>query len=314
MGADVKAAAAMLDAFASVGARAFDVTLLDIEGREQGYQSNRGLEELRRSMSKRLEAAARSQHSIVIRPRSTTATLIQLDDFDDEEAERIEQCSFLTIRTSPNNYQVWLAVTDAPTGKEAAREFKTRVRRGAGADHSASGATRIAGSLNFKTKYAPAFPRVAITRTNAGSMTTVAALELAGLLAPREEPQPPASVPPEPAPPGRKVTGQGTAPRHWPEYPRALRGAPKKEDGTPDRSLADFMFCKWAVERGHSIEATAAKLAEVSQRAREAISRGDVERAGFDGYCKLTAKNAAVALDRNRSHSQPARSTPQPRQ
>jgi hypothetical protein len=34
----------MLTAFASVGARAFDVTLLDIEGREQGFQSNRSLQ------------------------------------------------------------------------------------------------------------------------------------------------------------------------------------------------------------------------------------------------------------------------------
>jgi hypothetical protein len=38
------AALSMLTAFASVGARSFDVTLLDIEGREQGYQSNRSLE------------------------------------------------------------------------------------------------------------------------------------------------------------------------------------------------------------------------------------------------------------------------------
>ena len=54
MTTDTSAAHAMLNAFASVGATAFDVTLLDIEGREQGYQSNRSLDELKRSMSKRL--------------------------------------------------------------------------------------------------------------------------------------------------------------------------------------------------------------------------------------------------------------------
>ena len=72
----------------------------------------------------------------------------------------------MTLRTSPGNYQVWLAVSDAPkeSDKEAAKQFRTRVRRGAGADHSATGATRIAGSLNFKTKYAPDFPVVEITR------------------------------------------------------------------------------------------------------------------------------------------------------
>ena len=109
---DIPAALAMLTAFASVGARAFDVTLLDIEGREQGFQSNRSLEELRRSMTKRLEAATRSQHSVVIRPRSTTALLIQLDDFDAAKADRIQPYSFFTLQKSPGNFQVWLAVSD----------------------------------------------------------------------------------------------------------------------------------------------------------------------------------------------------------
>jgi hypothetical protein len=187
-GANITAAFAMLDTFASVGVGTFDVTLLDIEGREQGFQRNRSLEELRHSMARRLAAATATRHSVVIRPRSNAALLIQLDDFTPEKVAEIEPYAFLTLRTSPGNYQVWLAVSDAPkeSEKEAAKQFRTRVRRGAGADHSATGATRIAGSLNFKTKYAPDFPVVEITRANPGSMTTVAALELAGLLAPRE--------------------------------------------------------------------------------------------------------------------------------
>jgi hypothetical protein len=293
----------MLSAFASVGARSFDVTLLDIEGREQGYQSKRSLEELRRSMAKRLEAAARLQQSIVIRPRSTTATLIQLDDFDEAKAERMEPYSFLTLRTSPGNFQVWLAVTDAPKETEAARQFKTRVRRGAGADHSATGATRIAGSLNFKTKYAPAFPRVEITRSNAGSVTTVSALEQAGFIAPAETPLPPASVPPELSRPGRNVTGS----RHWPDYHQTLRGAPRKEDGTPDRSKADFMWCKWAIQRGHSTDETAAMLLEVSDRARERLKLKDDA-----DYAAITAKNAEKALDRERGRSQPVKTSFRP--
>jgi RepB DNA-primase from phage plasmid len=301
------AALEMLTAFASVGATAFDVTLLDIEGREQGFQSNRSFEELRRSMAKRLEAAERSQHSIVIRPRSPTATLIQLDDFDEGKAERLAPHSFLTIRTSPGNFQVWLAVTDAPAEKEAAKQFKTRVRRGAGADHSATGATRIAGSLNFKTKYAPAFPRVEITRTNAGSVTTIAALENAGFIAP-EQPQPPASVPPQKSQPARKAAGQGTAPRHWPDYQQTLNGAPRKKDGTPDRSRADFMWCKWAIQRGHNIEDTAAKLAEVSARAQESIAvKGDYS------YPFLTACKAAEAVDREKAHRPTMKSSVSPR-
>src|SRR5947209_17786570 len=137
----------MLAAFTSVGATAFDVTLLDIEGRERGFQSRVGLGTLRSGLARRLDAATRARYSLVIRPRSAGALLIQLDDFDHANAERLGPLAFLTVRTSPDNFQVWLAVSDAPTEKEAAKQFRTRVRRAAGADHSATGATRVAGSI-----------------------------------------------------------------------------------------------------------------------------------------------------------------------
>ena len=311
---DTSAALAMLTAFASVGAKVFDLSFTDLTGKPvKGMQRpGRSLEEMRRRIGRDLQDAERDRRNVIIRPRSTTALIIQLDDCDDQKADRIHPYSFMTLRTSPGNGQVWLAVSDGPkeSDEEAAKQFRIRVRRGSAADQSATGATRIAGSLNFKAKYAPSFPVVAITRTEAGKTITTAALEQAGLIAPAEQPQPPASVPPELSRPGRNVTGQGTAPRSWPDYQQVLRGAPGKEDGSPNRSKADFMWCKWAVERGHSIEATAAKLAEVSERAREAISRGDVERPGFDGYCKLTARNAAAALDRDRSRRQSLKPPP----
>src|SRR5881227_2997617 len=93
---DTSEALAMLNAFASVGATAFDVTLLDIDGKEQGYQSSRSLDELRRGISRQLETAAATRHSLVIRPRSPTALLIQLDDFTNEKATRLEPYAFLT--------------------------------------------------------------------------------------------------------------------------------------------------------------------------------------------------------------------------
>jgi hypothetical protein len=301
----------MLTVFASVGAKVFDLSVTDLTGKPvKGQQRpGRSLEEMRRRIGRDLQDAERDRHNVIIRPRSTTALLIQLDDIDEAKADRLQPYSFMTLRTSPGNGQVWLAVSDGPkeSDDEAAREFKTRVRRGAAADHSATGATRIAGSLNFKTKYAPAFPRVEITRTNAGSVTTVAALENAGLIAPREGPQPPASVPPEPAQPARKVTGQGTAPRHWPDYQQTLNGAPRKTDGTPDRSRADFMWCKWAIQRGHGIEDTAAKLAEVSERAQESIRVKEDH-----GYTLLTARKAAAAVDRERGHRQPMKTSASP--
>lgn len=325
---DTGAALAMLDVFASVGATAFDVSITDIDQNPvEGLQRRReSIWTLRRRIARDLQDGASNQHSVIIRPRSTRALLVQLDDFTPEQAVKIERHSFMTITTSPGNCQVWIAVSDGPKDpdesrpartdeekalrarqREAAKVFRTRVRRGTGADHSATGATRIAGSINFKTKYAPEFPVVSITSAHPGSMTTVAVLELAGLVAPREQTQPPpASVPrAKSSPPGRVVTG----PRNWPDWHDALRRqspAYWKSDGTPDRSLVDFMFAKWAIERGNSIEATAERLGEVSPKAQEQIRSGDT------GYTLLTARNAVKAVERDRNRRQFVKSTPAP--
>ena len=54
------------------------------------------------------EDAARHRQNVIIRPRSTTATLIQLDDLDFAKAERIAPRAFLVFQTSPVNYQAWV--------------------------------------------------------------------------------------------------------------------------------------------------------------------------------------------------------------
>ena len=289
---DTETALRMLDAFASTGAAAFDVTVLDdAKDEEVNFQRNRSIDELRRTIGRRLQAAAAARHSLIIRPRSATALFVQLDDFSPERAAQIESHSFLTITTSPGNCQVWLSVSDGPkeSDKDAARLFKTRVRRGAGSDHNATGATRIAGSINFKPKYAPAFPRVEVTRTSPGHTTTAAALERAGLLAPAEAPrplQPPGSSAPS-------IPRRGPAPQHWPDYQQVLSRAPTRVDGKPDRSKADFFWSKYAAERGWSADEIAAKLPEVSERARERIKKRDA------GYCRVVAENA-VKSERDR--------------
>jgi hypothetical protein len=67
------------------------------------------------------------------------------------------------------------------------------------------------------------------------------------------------------------------------------------------------MFCKWAVQRGWSIEDTAAKLAEVSAKAQERIRvKGD------EGYTFLTARKAAAAVERERGRSQPVKTSFRP--
>jgi hypothetical protein len=53
--------------------------------------------------------------------------------------------------------------------------------------------------------------------------------------------------------------------------------------------MADFNWCMTAIDWGWSIEETAAKLPEVSQRAGERVQLKD------EGYALITAQNAAAA-------------------
>src|SRR5271170_4227589 len=75
-------ARAMLNAFASVGVRSYDVTITDIEGEKVHFQLNRRGDELARSIGKALDAATELQQNFIIRPRATGPKLIQLDDLD----------------------------------------------------------------------------------------------------------------------------------------------------------------------------------------------------------------------------------------
>ncbi len=266
-------AVAMLSAFASVGATAFSKTILDIHCEEIRalYRGNRSLDEMRRMIGRDLQDSERNQHSVVIRPLFKQPLLVQLDDLDRTKAETITPLAFLVIRTSAGkdgtgNYQAWIAVKDAPTDEYAARDFVRRVKNASDADKTASGSTRIAGSLNFKTDYAPNFPRIEITHMNAGHMTTIPALEKAGFVAPQEQPKrPPVNTGNE------RRSRYGNGPTSWPSYEKCLAGAPesKSRPGQPRRSLADFLFALIADQWGFSDVAIVDHLMEVSSKAKE---------------------------------------------
>jgi hypothetical protein len=284
-------ALSMLSAFASVGARAFNLTLTDINGDkvDGGYRPNTPLEQLRRTIGRVLQAAERLRNNVIIRPRSALNTLIQLDDLDLAKAERIAPHSFIVFQTSPGNYQAWVAVE-----KDAPEDFSRRLRKESGADATASGSTRIAGSLNFKTKYAPAFPRVEITTTNPGNVTTCAELEQAGLVADREKPRPPLPAYTRPMTPSGRPSR-----KKWPSYEFCVKHAPMSHgEDRPDISRADFTWCRTAIEWGWSIQDTARRLMEFSTKAKENGER----------YAILTATNAAASVER-----QPYRETSTPR-
>jgi hypothetical protein len=265
-GSAAEAAAEMLDALASVGVEGFDLTFTDIAGEKIAFRSNQPLGHLQSAMPRILAHAENRQRNVIVRPRGP---VIQLDDLDAASVEKLRPVSFLVLRTSPGNHQAWVAVADAD------EDFAGRLRKGAGADLTASGATRVSGSVNFKEKYAPTFPRVETVHTCPGRMTTRAELEALGVVAPA------ATVIPA------VIRSHHGGPRGWPSYQQCLEGAPEKEEGGRDRSLADFTFCKIALDWGWSVEETAVRLMQVSSKAQE-----DGER-----YAQRTARNAAAAVE-----------------
>jgi hypothetical protein len=72
----------------------------------------------------------------------------------------------------------------------------------------------------------------------------------------------------------------------WPDYGYCLQHAWRKDDGTVDRSAADFLWCQFAAERGYDVPSVEAKLVEVSEKASEEWNRGN------RGYVTRTVANA----------------------
>jgi hypothetical protein len=216
-------------------------------------------------------SAARRQNNLIIRPRAgADVTLVQLDDLAPDALARIAPAAFLILRTSPKGQQAWVAVTNAPRGLAA------RLKEGTGADKEASGATRVAGTANFKPAYAPNFPRVRIDAAQPGHRVTTQILDAMGVLAP-------ARPVPVVLPPVAASSGSRTS--KWPSYARCLEGAPLGAGGNPKRTSADFIWCKIALSWGHGIEATTERLLEESAKARE----------NGEAYARQTAEHADYA-------------------
>jgi hypothetical protein len=178
-----------------------------------------------------------------------------------------------------------IAVDGVPTKGEPFKEFMRRVREAVGGvDKSASGASRLAGVENWKEKYLPEPPVVAIVQGVPGRVMTAERLQELGLLA---EPEPVKLIAPA------RVSA-GNYDRPWPSYQITLsRTRPKKDGSGPDRSLADFNWAMTSCTGGKSIEDTVAKLLEVSENAQQRAARGD------EGYVRITVENAAAAVAKN---------------
>ena len=275
-------ARAMIEAFASVGATRFDVTWTNAAGDKELFRRGVSLADLHRTVPAMLDIAPAHQRNVIVRPHGPGVTFIQLDDLNADQLPPLAPAAFLTLETSPGNYQAWLALP----GTED-KDFARRLRKGTGADTTASGATRVAGSLNFKAKYAPNFPRVAIHAAHPGRQANVDQLEELGLVAEPEAVAQPLRIAPA------RVSSGGN--RRWPSYARCVDGAPLNSEGTgPDVSRADFVFCMTAITWGWSVQEVAERLTEESAKAR----------ANGKAYAELTARNAAAAVNRRRPQPQ----------
>jgi RepB DNA-primase from phage plasmid len=264
----------MIAAFSSFGVDAFDLTETGLDGQKYRFRPAQSGEQLRRCLAEWIEAAAEHQHNLIVRPHKAQAILVQLDDLGEAALARVRSASFLILCTSPGNHQAWVAIGDCGP------DFARRLRRGSGADASASGAARVAGSINFKRKYAPHFPTVILLEMRPQHMTTQAELQALGLVA---QPTPQIVTP-------RRVSFDGRAPA-WPSYERCVFNAPLAH-GTerPDISRADFTFCLLAIDWGWGVAQVAERLMLHSRKARE----------NGESYALRTAERAAAAIARRR--------------
>src|ERR1035441_947131 len=273
---DTAAALRMLNTFASCGAQSFVVTKTELEWpghKKVKWGKTYSTEELRQKLPSMVRTAAirrpvalpdggtmMAGENLIMRPSGASTAFVQLDDLMPEQLDRLREAACIIHATSPGNYQAWIAVAGVPEGKERFKEFTRRVRKAVGGnDKSASHATRVAGTENFKLKYSPAFPTVSIVETHPGRVMTPEQLEELGLLAKA------APIKATALKFTRRCENSYGRSQWWPSYERALAGAPQGHDG-PDRSRADFWFSYLALQRGWGAEETEAKLLEVDRK------------------------------------------------
>lgn len=275
-GAGVEQARQMLDVFSSLGVGVWDVTWTDMKGHKRCYRGGQSAAALGRQMPAWLSLALERRQNLIVRPRGAPVELVQLDDLRGAPLERVRKVAFLILSTSAGNQQAWVAVRDRMP------DLGRRLRQSSGADPSASGATRVAGSVNFKPQYAPEFPTVQILEATRQRVVSSGELEAAGLLAlPYRLPEPLAV---------KRILprSQGRA-RAWPSYERCLEQASLTHDRRrADISRVDFTFCLLAADWGWSVAETCQRLQEKSSKARE----------NGEGYAWRTAQRAAAAVAR----------------
>ena len=92
----------MLEAFQSVGAESFDLTVTNLAGEKLEFRRNLALESLLGRLRGLLPAAEQQQKNVIVRPFSGATLLVQLDDLRDTgKLEKLIPVAFLAFTTSP---------------------------------------------------------------------------------------------------------------------------------------------------------------------------------------------------------------------
>ena len=255
----VEEALSMIFAFARIGVKRFGLSRTD--GTRQlvpeGYRVGLTVPAMRLSLPHLIPLCWEHAQNLIVRPEEPAGcVLVQLDDLRARQVERARSRALLVVETSPENFQVWMAIE----GGDVA--LVQRLMAGLGSDSRANGAGRLAGSPNCKPKYAPDYPMVLIDGAPGGRVQPDDVTDLLGPS--RRFVQAPPSV----------STGKGF--QGWPDYSFCLEHAWRGEGGKIDRSAADQLWCLCAVQGGyHDEKLLRQKLLEVSEKAREEWDNGN---------------------------------------
>jgi len=110
---DHRQAQIMLDVFESVGATQFDLSIIDLKGKKVSFRRGVKLADLYRALPSTLKSATGRQNSVIVRPHGPDVVFVQLDDLKAGKLAQLAPAVFLTLETSPGNFQAWAAIPGA---------------------------------------------------------------------------------------------------------------------------------------------------------------------------------------------------------
>jgi hypothetical protein len=247
-------------AFQSVGVESFRSVLKCEQTMGALFDATDDCVSFEQNISSYLRRSEDAHASLCVRPHGNH--LIQIDDCDRAVLDRLTPFSFLTVETSPESYQCWLALPgEAASERDSVRERLLRGIATTGANGGAYNSLRFPGSRNFKSCHeSVGFPLVRALTVEMACFVTASELKAADLLPP---------VPP-PCSPGSTSRCVDKSPVRFPSWERELARASRKADGQPDRSRADYCWCLLALRWGWSEQEVKDELRRVSAKAATA--------------------------------------------